>query len=94
MPEEDSVTNGVRITNREIYDLLVRVDGRVAHVESAMKENIRPRLSAVETALTSKADKETVQEARGRIATLEMRVYAIISGLVAAVLGLNAFGVI
>lgn len=89
-------TNGssVRITTREIYDLLVRVDARVGRVEQSMEKVVEPTLSKHEEALKHKAEAAALATLAGRTERLEMRVYAVLAGLLAAVLGLNQLGVI
>ena len=91
---ETNSGNGVRITNREIYDLLVRVDSRVGRVEQNLEKVVEPTLTRHDEALKHKAEKTDVAAVSGRTEKLEMRVYAVLAGLIAAVLGLNGMGVI
>lgn len=97
MPDEPQV-NGVRITTREIYDLLVKVDGRVGRVEQSISDTLRPSLDRHEERISAldreKADRELLAEQRGQIRVLEMRVYAIIGGLVAALFGAKGLGLL
>jgi hypothetical protein len=66
MPDEH--TNGVRVTNQQIYDKLVDVDKRLAGIEVTVEKVIVP-----------------TQTSQGlRIDRLELRVYAITAGLLAA----------
>lgn len=87
-------TNGVRITNREIYDLLVKVDNRAARLEQNIEKVVEPTLARHDEALKHKADKDAVEKIAGRTEKLEMRVYAVLAGMVAGVMGLNGLGVI
>ena len=98
MSENDPMTNGVKITNRDIYEILVDVRGRVGGVEQTMRQVVEPTLSKHEERLNAiareKADREMVTEVKGRTSILEMRVYAIIGGLVAALFGAKGLGLL
>lgn len=95
---EDPPGNGVRVTNADIYALLLETNRRVGSVEQTIRETLRPSIDRHEERLNSmdraKADRELVAEQRGRIATLEMRVYAIIGGLIAALFGAKGLGIL
>lgn len=97
MPDEPQV-NGVRVTNAEIYQLLMSVDRRVGSVEQSIKETLRPSIDRHEERISAldreKADRELLSEQRGQIRVLEMRVYAIIGGLVAALFGAKGLGLL
>ena len=97
MPEEPPV-NGVRVTTGDIYTLLLETNRRVGSVEQSLRETLRPTIDRHEERLNAmdraKADKEQVLDLRGRTATLEMRVYAIIGGLVAALFGAKGLGLL
>lgn len=90
--------NGVRITNADIYRLVSDTRERVQLLDQTVRDVLRPGLESAIARLDAmdkiKADKETLAEAKTRIATIEMRVYAIMSGLVAAGIGGRALGVI
>lgn len=98
MPDDGPGTNGVRVTTADIYSLLTETNRRVMSVEQTVRETLRPSLDRHEERLNAlaqaKADREAVAEQRGRIATLEMRVYAIIGGLVAALFGAKGLGLL
>lgn len=89
---------GVRVTNADIYRLLLDTNGRVASVEQTVRETLRPgldrALARIESLEKNKADKEAVTDIRGRTAALEMRVYAIVSGLIAALFGAKGLGIL
>lgn len=95
---ESEHNTAVRITNADIYRLVSDTRERVQSLDQTVRDVLKPgldsalsRLDAIDKA---KADKELVVEARGRISTLEMRMYAIVSGLVAALLGGKATGIL
>jgi len=75
---EHEGTNGVRVTNQAIYDKLVALEQRVASVDQSMTEVVKP----------------TLNEQRLRLDRLEMRVYAILAGLIAAAIGAKGAGLI
>ena len=97
MPDEPQV-NGVRVTNADIYQLLLETNRRVGSVEQTVRESLRPSIDRHEERIAAldreKADRELLAEQRGKIATLEMRVYAIIGGLVAALFGAKGLGLL
>ena len=97
MPDEPH-HNGVRVTNADIYNLLLETNRRVHAVEQTVRETLRPSVDRHEERLNAldreKADREAVVEQRGRIATLEMRVYAIVGGLIAALFGAKGLGLL
>lgn len=74
----DEHTNGVRVTNAEIYKLLLEVNGRARSVQQTVEQVVLPRLDVNEK----------------NIDRLELRLYAITSGLIAAALGANQLGLI
>lgn len=88
MSDEPNGTNGVRITNAQIYSLLQETNGRVNSVQQTVKEVLHPGLNTalarIDSLEKAKADREMVTEVKGRTTALEMRVYAIIGGLLAA----------
>lgn len=90
--------HGVRITNQDIYNLLLETNRRVSSVEQTVRETLRPSIDRHQERLDAldrvKADRDAVIEQRGRVATLEMRVYAIIGGLVAALFGAKGLGLL
>lgn len=98
MSEDGPGTNGVRVTTADIYALLTETNRRVMSVEQTVRETLRPRLDRHEERLDAmiqaKADREQVVDIRDRTATLEMRVYAIIGGLVAALFGAKGLGLL
>lgn len=64
----ESNGNGVRITNQAIYDLVLELKGDVKSVKQTMNEVVLPEQTTT----------------RMRLDRLEMRVYAITAGLLAA----------
>lgn len=71
-------TNGVRVTNAEIYKLLLEVNGRARSVQQTVDQVVLPRLSANEK----------------EIDRMRMQLYAISSGLIAALLGAKQLGIL
>jgi hypothetical protein len=90
-------TNGVRVTNAEIYQLLLETNRRVGSVEQTMRETLKPGLDDARARITSletnKADREIVVKTEGRLEKVEMRVYALLAGLIAALLGAKQLGI-
>jgi len=68
---DDADTPFVRITNREIYDGLMNVQGRLAHLEqtvaAVLEENINIK-----------------KEYGNRLRSMELKVYTLLSGVVTA----------
>lgn len=95
---DETPSNGVRITNVQIYTLLQETNGRVNSVQQTVKEVLHPGLDRVVARVDSlekhKADTESVAKTEGRLATIEMRVYAILAGLVAAFAGARGIGLV
>ena len=93
----DDSTNGVRVTNAEIYRLLLDTNSRVASVEQSVRDVLKPGLDDARARITSletnKADQAIVVKTEGRVEKIEMRVYALLAGLIAAFLGANQLGV-
>lgn len=71
---EDNGSAFIRITNREIYDALVDVRKEVIRVE----RNVDKLEARIDDVLGENVD------LRKRIRALELRVYAVISGLITA----------
>lgn len=71
---EDNGSSFIRITNREIYDALVDVRKEVIRVE----RNVDKLEARIDDVLGENVD------LRKRIRALELRVYAVISGLITA----------
>jgi len=97
MPEPEH-PNGVRITNREIFDELTGISRQVASVKQTVERVLEPGLQTALTRIESldknKADKEIVVKTDGRVERIEMRMYAIMSGLIAALLGAKGLGLL
>ena len=74
----ESTTNGVRVSNQAIYDMLLDVRGEVKSVKQTMAEVITPQLT----------------EQKRRIDTIEIRVYAIPVGLLTAAVAAKAIGLL
>lgn len=91
-------TNGVRVTNKDIYELLLGVNSRVASVEQTVRESIVPTIERHRVMLAQiereKADAALVQQHATKIERVEMRVYAIVSGLIAAIFGAKGLGIL
>lgn len=85
---------GVRVTNAEIYRLLLEANGRVSSVQQTMEQVVMPSLRSHSEAIDRKADKATVAEQGAELSRVRMQVYAITSGLVAAALGANQLGLL
>jgi hypothetical protein len=94
----DNLDVGVRVTNRDIYDLLLAVNARVAAVEQTVRESVVPTMERHRVHLAEldriKADAATVALHTTKIERIEMRVYAIVSGLVAAIFGAKGIGIL
>lgn len=91
---DGDASNGVRVTNAEIYRLQLETNGRVTSVQQTIREVVLPRLETHETRINSKADGEALKATNARVATLELRLYAIGAGLVAAVIGGKGLGIL
>ena len=94
MTEPIEPANGVRVTNAEIYRLLLEANGRVSSVQQTMEQVVLPTLTNHAAALDRKAEKDALSATDGRVQAIQMRVYAITSGLVAAVLGAKGLGIL
>lgn len=98
MSEQESNANGVRVTNAEIYRLLLDTNARVASVDQTVRDVLKPGLeSALEKARRldqEKADAADLAKAQTRLERIELRMYAIVSGLVAAVVGGKGLGIL
>lgn len=88
----------VRVTNADIYRELLDQGRKIDRVDQTVRDVLKPGLETAKADIGSlkehKADKVDVTATNGRVAQLEMRVYAIMSGLVAALIGLKQIGVI
>ena len=97
MPDDHQV-NGVRVTTYDIYQMVSKTDRNVVSVKQTIEEVIRPAIQRHETRLNEmdreKADRDLVDEVRSRTATLELRTYAIIGGLIAALFGAKGLGLL
>jgi hypothetical protein len=71
-------SNGVRVSNQDIYQTLLAVQREVHSVKQTQSEVITPTLS----------------DHSRRLDSLELRMYAIIAGLVAALAGAKGIGLI
>lgn len=95
-PTSNGNGNGVRITNAQIYTLLQETNARVNSVQQTVKEVLYPGLHRVVGRVDAlekyKADTSALSKTEGRLATVEMRVYAIVAGLVAAFAGGKGIG--
>jgi hypothetical protein len=94
----DDTNGSVRITNADIYRLVSDMRDKLNLLDQSVRDSIKPKL---ETALTrldaidkSKADKDSVTELRGRLATVEMRIFGVLAGLVAAAIAGRNVGII
>lgn len=87
-------TVGVTVTLKDIYQLQLETHARVGRIESAMDEYVRPTLRRHEAQLLTKASSAAVDANRSRIASLEVRLYGIVAGLVAALIGANSLGIV
>lgn len=97
MPDHEA-TNGVRVTTAQIYNLLQETNGRVTSVQQTVTEVLKPKLDRhdafIDALRENKADRKELAETDGRLATVEMRVYAILAGLIAALGGLKLTGIV
>lgn len=86
--------NGVRITNAQIYELLTQTRDEVRSVRQTVRESLVPQVRTNTEALKVKVDKSDFDEHVKRVATLELRVWAAIIGVLTTVAGLNISGII
>lgn len=95
---EDAHSGGVRITNKDIYDLLLGVNTRVGSVEQTIRDLVRPSLDRHDERIHAlereKADMAALVKTDGRLEKVEMRVYAILSGLLAAIGAAKGLGIL
>lgn len=90
----ETEANGVRVSNARIYELLLETREAVRNVSQTVAESVAPRLTAHDEQLRHKADSVAVAKLSDRIDRLELRIYAIMSGLIAALLGAYGMGLI
>lgn len=86
--------NGVRISNGQIYRLLLETSREVASVRQTVQESLVPQVKSNTAALATKVEKDDFDEHVKRVATLELRVWAAIIGVLVAISGLNISGLI
>lgn len=98
MIEQESNANGVRVTNAEIYRLLLDTNARIAAVDQTVREVLKPGLDEAkmlaERLAAEKASASDLARAQTRLERIELRMYAIVSGLVAAVVGGKGLGLL
>jgi len=96
LTEGDSTPNGVRVSNAQIYDLLMKTRDDVSSVKQTVEDVVKPGLNTALTAVTAltagKAEKSAVEKIADRLDRIELRVYAIFAGIVAAALGAKGVG--
>lgn len=94
----DNDGNAVRVTNADIYRELLaqgrKLDRVASKVEDVLKPGLDGALASIEGLKNLKADKEAMAMTNGRVAQIEMRLYAIVAGLIAAIMGARGLGVL
>lgn len=94
----ERLSNGVRVSNADIYQLLLQTNREVALAQQTIREMILPTIVRHEGDIDilgrDKADGSRLTEAQARLDRLEIRVYGIMAGLVAAMLGASRIGLI
>lgn len=84
----DHENGSVRINNVDIYRELTAQGKLLARVAQTIDETLKPGMSTLTVRLENvernKADKEGLVATNGRVEKLELRVYAIMAGLLAA----------
>lgn len=90
---DNESTIGVRVSNAEIYRLLLDTNHRVGSVEQTIREVVLPDMVDQREALKSKAEKEALEGVATRVSALEIRVYSILAGLIAALIGAKELGI-
>jgi len=99
MTDETPGGNGaVRITNADIYRLVSDMREKLFLLDQTVRDVMKPGLDSaiarLENLDKAKADKDTVTELRGRLATVEMRIFGVLAGLVAAAIAGRNVGII
>ncbi len=84
----------VRISNSQIYALLLETVGEVRSVKQPVQETLLPQVKANTKELDTKVSRRDFEAHVKKMATLEIRVYAAIIGILAAAAGLNISGVL
>ena len=75
----EPTNGGVRITNREIYDMVVDLKDELRASKSELKADIKELKTEVHN------EDEDVTELQSRVRSLELKFYGILAGLVGAV---------
>ena len=93
----DAENGSVRVSNADIYRLLLDTDKKVDSVKQTVEDVLRPRLDSVAKKAAElakeKADKQALDRAEARLEKVEVRLYAIVSGLIAAIVGAKGIGI-
>ena len=95
---DDRPTNGVRINQEAIYRLLLETNQHVLLLNQTVREVIHPELRALANRVASlerdKADRQAVDETRKGLDKIEVRLYAMMVGIVIAALGAKGLGIL
>lgn len=98
MTEHEPGTNGVRVTNLDIYRELRDLGAIARSVKQSVDETLKPGLETARVDIAKlreyKADKAVVDKVDGEVDKLKLQVYALLAGVIAAVLGANQIGII
>ena len=95
----DTDGNGsVRITNADIYREVRALSTAVTGLGQTMNDVVRPKLDRhdvqIDALKESKADKTETAKLDGAISSVRVQTYAIVSGVIAALVMLKTIGVI
>ena len=84
----------VRITNSQIYTLLLETSREVASVKQTVNEFVVPQVKSNTRAIGTKVDKVEYEEHVKKVAAIELRMYSVIIGVLMAAAGLNVAGIL
>lgn len=90
----DENGGAVRINSASIYALLLETNGMVKSVKQTLDEKVLPEIADHETRIQRSATTRALDETVKKVATLELRMYAAIIGILMAAAGLNVAGII
>lgn len=87
-----------RVTLAEIYRLLIDTNYRVASVDQTVRDVLKPGLEAQQQTVAQlakeKADAAALVALQRRVEKVELRMYAVVSGIIAAFVGGKGFGIL
>ena len=93
MPDEPPV-NGIRVSNREIYDLVQSIRDEQRDVKQALNREVQPTLAEVKKGLDNKADKSEIARIDSRITAEQRRMIGMLGGFGSALGVLRMLGFI